>query len=85
MLLAIWVLFGILTAVVAHNKGNSVISGFALGLLLGPLGLLLEAITRGGYACPHCKKGVAKGATICPFCRSTLIPAECRRHGFRLI
>jgi len=40
-ILLIWLLFGIVSAVVASNKGRSGCGWFALGVLLGPFGFIL--------------------------------------------
>jgi hypothetical protein len=40
----IWVVFGIATALAAVSKGRSGCGWFALGVLLGPLGLILALV-----------------------------------------
>lgn len=66
--LVIWILFGVVAAVVATNKGWSGCGWFARGALLGPFGFILslvvpknqpeierEAIDSGGMKkCPYC-------------------------------
>ena len=44
VLIVIWVLFGIAAAVVMTNKGRSGCGGFALGFLLGPIGLVIALV-----------------------------------------
>ncbi len=39
--LIIWIALGIVGAMISSNKGNSGCGGFALGVLLGPIGLLI--------------------------------------------
>lgn len=45
MILIIWLLFGIASAVIASNKGRSGCGWFILGVLLGPFGLILAAVS----------------------------------------
>lgn len=42
--LGIWLLFGVVTAVVASNKGLSGCSWFFIGTLLGPFGFILALV-----------------------------------------
>lgn len=44
LLLLIWVVFGIIGALIASGKGRSGCGGFALGVLLGPIGVLIVAL-----------------------------------------
>ena len=37
----IWICLGIVGAMISSNKGNSGCAGFLLGVLLGPIGLLI--------------------------------------------
>jgi hypothetical protein len=44
--------------------------GFALGLLLGPIGILIAWAMKGNRrTCPACQSLIHQGATVCPFCR----------------
>jgi hypothetical protein len=66
--LLLWGPWPILGVIAQHQRGGHVGHGFLLGLLLGPLGLLV-ANYSGGYACPYCfKRGLNKKATRCPKC-----------------
>lgn len=69
--LTILILFGIGAAIVASNKGASGILWFFLGVILGPIGLLL-AFFSGGKRCPYCKSKIHKDATICPKCQQKI-------------
>ena len=71
MFLLIWFLFGVVTAVIASNKGDSGCGWFLIGVILGPFGLLL-AIFATGKQCPHCRSRIHKGASRCPKCQQPL-------------
>jgi hypothetical protein len=43
-LIVIWFWFGIISAIIAYNKGRSIYPWFALGVLLGPIGLILAMV-----------------------------------------
>ena len=67
-LLFLWLLFGIVSAVVASKKGRSGCDWFALGVLLGPFGFILALVVS-----PNQKKvdaAALKSGTMkkCRFC-----------------
>lgn len=86
--LLIGVLCGVAAALLAQNKGRSLAMGGVLGLLLGPLGLLIVAIApadagqvddsaiRRGEArkCPSCAELVRADASRCRFCGADVLP-----------
>ena len=40
----VWLLFGVITAVVASKKGRSGFGWFVLGMMLGPFGFVLAVV-----------------------------------------
>jgi hypothetical protein len=76
-----WLLSAVVARSFASDRGRAT-AGFFLGLLYGPLGvvmaLLLPSATDGDVrrsgSCPFCYEPVHVKATICPHCRSTLSP-----------
>ena len=67
--LALWLICGIGAALIASSRGGSG-GWFFIGLVLGPIGLLL-ALTE-GKRCPHCQSKIHVKATTCPKCQMGL-------------
>lgn len=84
-LLAVGFLCGLIAAMIGQRKGAAG-SGFLLGLLLGPLGIVIALVMRGNrVACPHCKELVQKAASVCPHCRERLAqPSRARTRREQL-
>lgn len=81
--LIIWISLGIVGAMIASGKGNSGCGGFILGVLLGPLGLLISFFSSDNEEgkrkksgdtkkCPYCAEYVKQDAVICKHCGRTL-------------
>ena len=70
----VWILFGTASAIVAVNRGESGCLWFFLGVLLGPIGLILAFM--GGRKCPDCASRISKEAKVCPKCRARLADIE---------
>src|SRR5262245_9139588 len=89
-ILPIWFLFGIITGVVASNKGLSVGLWLVVGFLFGPFGLILslvvrkddaameqQALQRGAMRkCTGCAELVRAAATKCRYCGTALEPLK---------
>ena len=70
ILLLFWLLCGVVAGMIGSNKGAGC-SGFALGILLGPIGILIALLMKGNKKqCPVCKEYIHKDAIKCPKCQS---------------
>ena len=63
----IQVIFAVACVIVAERRGGQPIIWFFLGLIFGPLALIV-ALT-GGKKCPHCQTWIPKEATVCRECK----------------
>ncbi|HMA18192.1 MAG TPA: zinc ribbon domain-containing protein [Thermoanaerobaculia bacterium] len=76
-----WLLFGIVSAIIAKKKGRSGCAWFFLGVLLGPFGLILAfaasserepatppSRSRSPRTCPSCGEPISREAAACPAC-----------------
>ena len=82
----IWLLCGIMAASIASNKGDSGCFGFILGILLGPIGVIIALLSSPKQAkldesalksgkmkkCPACAELVKAEATKCRHCGEEL-------------
>ena len=80
--LIIWVICGLLAVSIASNKGQNTFSAFLVGVLLGPLGVILVAVQKTNTAgleqrqiasgehkkCPRCAETVKADALVCKHC-----------------
>jgi len=71
----IWLACGVISSTVAQSKVHSSCLWFGIGIIFGPLGLLIALVMPGawkGKPCPYCKKWIHRDAVKCPECQSTL-------------
>jgi len=87
--LAIWILCGLIAVAIGRSKGQSDFATFLVGLLLGPIGILLVLLSKTDTAaverrqiatgqlkkCPFCGEMIKTEAVVCRFCGRDL-PAE---------
>lgn len=80
--LIIWIVCGIIAGAVYSNRGRSGISGFLIGVLLGPLGIILALVSKPNTQelesrslasgdlkkCPNCAELVRGDARVCKHC-----------------
>jgi hypothetical protein len=70
--IVIIIIFGIIAAIIGDKKGQGLF-GLFLGILLGPLGVLIMLTTKGNRKnCPYCKELIHKNATRCSHCQKEL-------------
>src|SRR6185437_7924680 len=71
MLLAgiLWAACGPATALVASRYGSNVPLWFAIGLVLGPFGLIFSLASGYDRVCEHCGRHIDRAALSCPRCR----------------
>lgn len=86
MLVSIWLLFGVISSIVAVSKGRSGCGWLTLGVVLGPFGFALalmagpnktaleeHALKSGDMKmCPYCAELIATNAVKCKFCGENL-------------
>lgn len=67
--IVIWLACGLISAMIGSKKGAGC-SGFIIGIILGPLGIVAALISKGNRkTCPFCKELIHKDAVVCPHCQ----------------
>lgn len=88
--LIVFILCGIAAGIIAANKGRSVAGWAFLGVLFGPIGVLLALVVAKNQAaidqraiaagesrkCPMCAEVVKREAVVCKHCGSPLSAIE---------
>jgi hypothetical protein len=75
------VLAATLCAVIARAKERGAATWFLVGVLLGPIGVIVALLVPSARVeCPHCRERIRPAASVCPHCRSQLVwdPAASR-------
>ena len=81
-LIVMWSFFGVTSAVIADTRGSGAGVGFLLGVLLGPIGLVVAAVLPVNPAalternikegrlrrCMRCREAIQHDALQCPHC-----------------
>ena len=67
-IVALLAVFGAISAAIASNRGSSVFGFFFVGVMLGPIGIVLALVQ--GANCSACRKRIHTKATVCPHCQT---------------
>ena len=72
MLFLFWILCGVVAAMIGAKKGETFL-GFIVGMLFGPIGILIALLSKGNRKkCIHCKELIHKDASVCSHCQSAI-------------
>lgn len=67
-----WLVWGIVAALIGSGKGEPG-WGLFVGLLLGPIGVLLVIFSKGyRKPCSFCRELIYEEAIVCPYCQRDL-------------
>lgn len=77
MIIAFWLIMGLVVAYIASKKGRSFVGWFIYGILLWPIALIHIALSsNNGQKCTKCFSNIDSRATICPFCKHKITAEE---------
>ena len=72
-ILIFWLLCGVVAAVIGAKKGAGG-TGFILGVLLGPFGILIVLFVKGDRkTCPFCRELIHESAIVCSHCQRDVV------------
>lgn len=74
--LILWICCGSIAYIIGREKGEGTMS-FVAGFLLGPIGIVGALLSGGNrVACPACRSKIDPAATVCPYCRSSIVMSQ---------
>jgi hypothetical protein len=74
----IWLACGVIAGMIGAEKGEGCCA-FVLGVLLGPIGIVIALLVKGNRKrCASCKELIHKDASACPKCGSSTTRAPSR-------
>jgi uncharacterized membrane protein YeaQ/YmgE (transglycosylase-associated protein family) len=87
--IGLWLLCGVVAAAIYSNEGRPWFTALLVGLISGPIGAILAAVTpadkagleqqalvSGSKKCPRCAEPVKAEATVCRFCGHEFVSSE---------
>ncbi len=97
IVVVVWFVCALIAAAICEGKGHSAVAGFFLGLLLGPIGVIIAAVLSSDETvleeralnsgqmrkCPYCAEPVRWDAKVCRYCGRELTATELLREGIR--
>jgi hypothetical protein len=67
--LVFWAIVGSIVGYLIGKRKNDASGGLVLGLLLGPIGWLITAVSTGNLRkCPFCSEDIKPDAKVCRYC-----------------
>ena len=77
----VWLFFGAIAGAIGHYKGEGG-RAFAAGFVMGPFGVLAALLSSGNRReCPACRERMDRRASVCPHCRSGVVPEATTAQG----
>lgn len=70
-----WFICGLIAALIGNSRGDNGCGWFVLGILLGPIGILLSFFAKGKeqQELEKARKGKSNKYKICPKCAETVL------------